>query len=293
MRWVLWGMFATLLFGLSIPFSKILLDYISPFYLTSLAHFGAALALMAVKVFKPSLDESDGKPPGRASWLWLAGAIVFGGILAPIVGILGIKHSPASVASLLFNLEIVFTTLIAAVFFRETLGGLVWLAVILVFGGGLVTAWEPGPVGERMIGAGLVVLSCLCWALDSNFLRQIKHMGVLRIAVLESMSVGVASLLLGMALRHPIPTIGPLLGAFALGAGAYAVGNAVFIKCLQVVGAARTSAVFGVAPFIGALASTVLLDEPWTWRFVSGLALMAGGVGALLYERVRSDRAAA
>lgn len=112
MRGVWPALLAALLFGASTPLAKGLLDAASPQLLAGLLYLGSGTGLLLVW-----LDRR--RRTGREATLtrrdlpWLAGAIAAGGVLGPLLLMYGLLATPASSASLLLNLEGMFTSVIA------------------------------------------------------------------------------------------------------------------------------------------------------------------------------------
>ena len=115
---------AALLFGASTPFAKQLLGDggaasapSAPFLLAGLLYLGSGLGLTAVRLFRDRGWTAAGLP--RQEWPWLLGAILFGGVIGPLLLMVGLAHTTAATASLYLNLESVLTALLAWLVFRE------------------------------------------------------------------------------------------------------------------------------------------------------------------------------
>ena len=221
----------------------------------------------------------------RADAGWLAGAVLAGGVVAPIVLMFSLRATPGATASLLLNFEGVATTLIAALAFREATGRRVWASIGLVTAASIVLSWEPG--GQWGISAAAlgVLGACVFWGIDNNLTRQISARNPLAIVAVKGLGAGVVSLILARVAGQPLPGWGAALGAMALGSVSYGLSIALFILALRDLGAARTSGLFSSAPFIGALVAFLIFAEPVTAQFVVALVLMVGGTTLLVTER--------
>jgi drug/metabolite transporter (DMT)-like permease len=271
-------------FGASIPFTKLWLSDVPRLlaagwiYLTSGIGLSIAIALRRTPPKDP-LTRSDARV--------LAGAVLFGGVVAPASLLEGIDRTPANVASLLMNLEVVFTGLLAVLFLGERLDRLRILGVALVVAGvagvGFVSERAEGP--SSVLGALWIAVAALAWAIDNTLTRGIAGKDALSIARWKGLAGGTASIALGLALgKEPPARIEPWLGGAAIGVVAYGLSLVLFVLGMRSVGAARTIALFGVNPFIGVLLSAWVLGEPLT-PAVAGLAVvLLAGVLLLVFE---------
>ena len=278
------------LFGLSAPLAKILLRDLSPLVLSGLLYFGAFLGLtiyaLLSSLVRPWPDAHD-PPLRKADWPWLAGAILSGGLLGPICLLAGLSRISGSTASLLLNLEGVTTALIAVIVFKESAGRRIWAALFFMTSAGVVLSWDPGQGKFQVAGSLLVLAGMIGWGLDNNFTRNIADKNPIQIARIKGFVAGSAALLFGALLGQRIPFGWNLLWGMLLGALSYGASLVLYIKALRGLGAFRAGSFFSVAPFIGALASLVLLSEPFPWVLVPGAILMILGLFFLLREEHR------
>ena len=284
-RYAFLALAAAALFGASTPLAKLLLEETSPVVLAGLLYFGSGIGLALLR-----MAQGRSARPREASlvvhdWAWLAGAIVSGGVVAPVLLLWGLAGGGAAETSLLLNFEGVMTTLVAAVLFREAVGARVWLAALVMLAGGFVLAYDPmapiafSPLSLAIIGA------CLCWALDNNLTRKVAGADPVATAVAKGLTAGSFNLGLGFALGGTFPAFGTAAGALTLGFFAYGVSLVLFIYALRHLGAARTGAHFSTAPFIGAALAVPLLGEPVTASLITAAALMAVATWLVLTER--------
>ncbi len=274
---------AALLFGASTPFAKILAGELSPVLLAALLYLGSGVGLFSVcvirdrRVLVPDLSLRE--------WLWFLGAIAAGGVLGPVLLVLGLKQTAASSASLLLNLEAVFTSLIAWIIFRENAGRRLVFGMALIVGGGAVLTWPHEPGHATLAGAILIGCACLCWGIDNNLTRKVSAADAMFIAGTKGLVAGSVNLALALALR-PSPTPALLAAsAMLIGLLGYGVSLALFVLALRGLGAARAGAYFSTAPFLGALIAVVALHEPAAAGFWLAALLMFAGVALHLMER--------
>ena len=271
---------SALLFGASTPLAKILVGDINPWLLAGLLYLGSGLGLLvyrkvtrAPKVILP-----------RTELFWLIGAILAGGVLAPVLLLLGLTAMPASGASLLLNAEGVFTALLAWFVFRENVDLRIALGMFAIVAGSVVLSWS----SEANLGSfwpSLAVLAaCLLWGLDNNLTRKISLNDATWLTCIKGLVAGSVNFSLALVLAAKLPSLGLVASALLLGFIAYGVSLSLFIIGLRYLGTARTGAYFSVAPFFGAVLSVVLLDEPITAALVMAGGLMALGLWLHLTE---------
>ncbi len=283
-RYALLALAAAALFGASTPFAKILLGEISPVVLAGLLYLGSGIGLALLL-----LARGRGEHPREArlvvsDWKWLAGAILAGGVVAPVLLLWGLAGSGAAETSLLLNFEGLMTALVAGLLFREAIGARVWLAALVMLAGGLVLAYDPRATLAFSPQSLAVVGACFAWALDNNLTRKVAGADPVVIAMTKGLVAGSCNLALGLALGGLFPAAATAIGAVALGFVAYGVSLVLFIYALRHLGAARTGAHFSTAPFIGAAIAVPLLGEPLTTGLLAATALMAVATWLVLTE---------
>ena len=288
-RYAFFALIAAGLFGASTPLAKLLLGELPPIALAGLLYLGSGLGLIAVRLathgWRGANQPAPEPPLAARDYPWLAGAVIAGGVVAPILLLWGLSGASASGASLLLNLEGVITTLVAAVLFREAIGGRVWTAAALMLAGGLVLSWQPQAEFKFSLHALAIVGACLCWALDNNLTRKISANDPVVLAMIKGLTAGSFNLVLAFALGLQFPPTKALAGALAVGFLGYGVSLVLFILALRHLGAARTAAHFSTAPFIGAAIAILALGEPFTVTFGVALALMVAATWLVLTEQ--------
>lgn len=268
---VLQAILAAALFGASAPFAKLLLGKIAPIPLAAFLYLGSGLGLALLKLVQKYYAGAPMEARiGKADIPWLMGAIAAGGIAAPIVLMMGLQNTPAATASLLLNLESVATTLLGGLIFREAIGNRVWLGIILITAASMVLSFHTGGDWGISWGALGVIGACVLWGIDNNLTRNISAKDPLIIVTVKGLAAGSFSLLLAFALKQQIPAPSIIFGSMALGLISYGLSIVFFILAMRELGAARTSAYFGMAPFVGAVLSFVLFrDAPQNLLFLA------------------------
>ena len=275
---------SAMLFGMSTPLAKILVGTVSPLLLAGLLYAGSGLGLSLTLVARHLWTPLPASRLRRRDWLLLASAIFFGGVAGPVALMYGLVTSAASTASLLLNLEAVFTALLAWFLFHENFDRRVMLGMFLIVAGGLLLVWAPGTHGNASLGLVFIVLACLCWAIDNNLTRKVSASDAMVIACLKGLVAGTVNLGLALLLGHRLPALGILTLAMVLGFLGYGVSLVLFVLALRNLGAARAGAYFSVAPFFGAALAVLLQGDAVTVQLIAAGLLMAAGVWLHLTE---------
>ncbi len=275
---------AAVLFGATAPLCKLLLGDAAPLPLAALLYLGSGVGLAAWMAFRRLAGASVDAGPGLSGtdWLVVGGAVAAGGVAAPILFLLGLSHAEASTASLLLNLEMVFTAVLAWTLFREGFEGRVAGGLVIVLAGCLVLAWPAS--GIQAVGAGVlpVAAACLCWGLDNNLTQRLADRDPIRIAAVKGLAGGSVSAALALLSGQAFPAAAPLLAALCVGLCGYGISLVLFIVSLGRIGTARTIGAFAAAPFVGAGLSLLVLGEaPSLSLFVAAMVVLVGLVVAL------------
>ena len=264
---VLWCLAAAALFGASTPASKSLLRDMGPLALAGLLYLGAAVAVLPFSFRGGSRRLAT----RRKNVIMLAGAVFFGGVVGPVLLLLGLTQAPAASVALWLNLETVATALLAWAFFREHLDRRTWLAVLLTVGAGVVLASPSG--FELAPAAGLVAAACICWGLDNNLTALVDGFTPAQTTLAKGVCAGALNLGLAFALETVDLSLTTTLWALAVGALGYGVSIVLYIQGAQHLGATRAQVLFATAPFLGGFLAWTALSEP-----IHGTQLVAIGV---------------
>ncbi len=281
-----YAIIAAALFGVNTPLSKLLLGDIDPILFAALLYLGSGMGLFLAGRIRHAghgVPKEAGLDP--RDYPWLAGAILAGGVIAPISLLYGLQATPAATASLLLNFEIVTTTLIAYFVFAEFVGRRVLVAISIITVAGIVLSWNvSGKPGFPLAATG-IILACIFWGIDNNLTRKIAGKDPLAIATVKGFGAGGVSLVIAMLSHTAVP--GFLVAAAAMGVGFFTFGLSIvfFARSLRDLGAARTSAYFAAAPFIGSIVSVVLFRTIPDMQFLVALLLFLAGVLLLVSER--------
>ncbi len=282
---VLQVFFAAILFGASAPISKSLLGSIDPIPLAALLYIGSGIGSWISLLIRKGNRKNDDREArlSRPDIPWLIGAILAGGVAAPILLLLGLNQTPASTASLLLNFETVATALIAGLLFHEAVGRRIFIAVGMITLASILLTWNGGAWGFPL-GALAIIAACFLWGLDNNLTRNISGKDPLMIVGVKGICAGTFSLLLARILGIAFPQINSILIAMLVGAVCYGLSIQLFILGLRGLGSARSGALFGTAPFVGAILSLVFLKEIPQTLFWLALPIMGVGAWLMLTE---------
>ena len=271
---------AALLFGAGTPLAKLLLAGVNPYALAGLLYLGSGLGLTLYR----RLIHAPVVHLPRVERLWFAGAILAGGIVGPLLLMIGLVGMPASGASLLLNAEGVFTALLAWFAFKENVDRRIALGMAVIVLGAAILSW-PGEARFAGLWPTLAVLgACLAWGIDNNLTRKISLNDASWIASVKGLVSGAVNLTLAFTLGAAMPVWPNVVGAMLVGLLAYGVSLTLFVLGLRHLGTARTGAYFSVAPFFGAVLA-VLMGEALTTPLLLAGALMALGTWLHLTER--------
>lgn len=278
---ILTALSAACLFGASTPFAKQLAGNMSPVLLAGLLFLGSGIGLGLAKIIK---DKNWHSGLLKSEWLWLFGAIIFGGILAPVLLMIGLIRMNAATTSLLLNLESVFTAVLAWIFFKEHTNKRMILGMSLIVAGVILLSWSKQTLPGNWIGFIAISTACLCWAIDNNLTRKISSADSLFIASSKGLVAGIVNISLAFAIGVALPPWINISYALLIGFIGYGISLVLFVLALRGLGTARTAAYFSTAPFIGAAIAIVFFHESTSLLFWMAALLMGFGVWIHLTE---------
>jgi len=246
------ALFAALLFGITTPIAKQLLPGSQPLLIAGLLYLGSGAGVSLLRLGQDRGWSASGLEAG--DWPWLGLTTLVGGIIAPALLMVGLSRADAASASLLLNLEVVFTAILAWLVFKEPANPRVVWGLLAIFAGSVALV---GPThfsaGHDLTALLLVAAACLCWAVDNNLTRKVSAADARVLAVIKGLVAGVTNTTLAFALGAALPSVPHLLAVLWLGFLGYGLSLVMFIVSLRHLGAARTGAYFATAPFIGAV----------------------------------------
>lgn len=267
---------AALLYAVSTPFSKALLVHMDSTMLASLLYFGAGIGISILWLLTPGKKEKKKNNLTKSDLPYTLGMILLD-IVAPICLLSGLSAATAANVSLLNNFEIVATSVIAFLVFKEPVSIRLWTAIALITLASMILSFQNASSLQFSYGSLFVLIACLCWGLENNCTRKISSRNIYEIVILKGFCSGLGSLVIALVLKESFPELPYMLYALLLGFAAYGLSIFVYIEAQKELGAARTSAYYAAAPFIGSFLSLALLHEKATSSFAVALIIMAAG----------------
>ena len=269
-----YAILAAALYAINVPLSKIILNYIEPTMMASFLYIGAGVGAFIYGLVEKSVNKEIKREPLTKKELPYTVSMVVLDIAAPIFLMFGITMTNSSSVSLLNNFEIVATSLIALLVFKEFISKRLWLAIVLVTVASMILSFEGKSSFVFNQGSFFVLCACLCWGFENNCTKMISNKSSIEIVVIKGIFSGLGSLIVALVVGEQIPPIHWILCIMALGFVAYGLSIHFYIMAQKDLGAAKTSAYYSIAPFLGVLFGIVFLNESLTMRFYIALGIM-------------------
>ena len=279
---IILALLAAVLFAISTPLSKKLMENIPPSFMAAFLYLGAGVGVGVMYIFNYKnedkslrLDKSDLKY--TISMIGLD-------ILAPLLLMVGIKIGSASNASLLENFEIVATSLIALIIFKEKVSYRLWIAIFFIIISSLILTFNDKTSLDFSIGSLFVLLATISWGLENNCTKKISEKSTYQIVTLKGIFSGLGSLFIGFLLKEKIINYKYIFLAMILGFVAYGLSIFLYVRAQRDLGASKTSAYYSVAPFIGAFLAFLINGERPDEKFLVALIFMIIGTIFVIYD---------
>lgn len=280
-----YAIYAALLYAVSTPFSKILMEKISPAFMAGLLYLGAAAGMVITTLFSRKKNKEEATFTHKdIPYLIL---MVILDIAAPILLMTALKHSSAESVSLLNNFEIVATSLIALLIFKEKISPRLWIAIMLITAASIMLSLSENGSLTISVYSLLALLACCCWGLENNCTRKLSNRDPAKIVIIKGFGSGTGSVIVALLCGERLNITPYILLALLLGFIAYGLSIYTYVYAQRYIGAAKTSAFYALAPFIGALISLVLFPKIPSWLFIISFVIMAlGSFLAIEKERI-------
>lgn len=278
---------AALFYAINVPCSKLLLEYVGPTFMAAFLYLGAGIGVGIMYWFHRSKELPEERLT-RKDLPFTVGMVVLD-IIAPILLMLGIHMGTSSNASLLGNFEIVATSVIALVIFKEKISGRLWAAIGFITLSSALLSFEGSGSFQFSIGSLFVLGAAVCWGFENNCTRNISQKSTHQIVTIKGFFSGAGSFLTALATGEKLPEFQYILPALLLGFVAYGLSIFTYIRAQKTLGAAKTSAFYAVAPFIGAFLSFVLLKESLTAGYAVALLIMVIGTAFVIADTLIND----
>ena len=265
---------AAALYAINVPFSKILLVHGEPAMMAAFLYLGAGLGMFVYSIVSKTTGKAAPTEPLTRKELPYTIAMVVLDIIAPILLMFGIKFSNAANVSLINNFEIVATSLIALLVFKEAISKKLWIAIALVTVASVILSFEGAGAFAFNIGSLFVFGACLCWGIENNCTRMISNKSSIEIVVIKGSFSGLGSLLVALAIGERIPSTLWMMCVLLLGFVAYGLSIYFYVMAQKDLGAAKTSAYYSIAPFLGVAFGMLILGERPAIQFYAALIVM-------------------
>lgn len=272
---IFYAFIAAVFYAVNVPFSKILLENVSPTFMAALLYIGAGIGVGIMYLFTYKKEDKSARLE-RSDMPFTIGMILLD-IIAPVLLMIGIKTGTASNASLLGNFEIVATSVIAFLLFKEKISKKLWTAVCLITLSSIILSFGGTSAFRFSLGSVFVLGATVCWGLENNCTRKISEKSTYQIVTLKGLGSGTGSLIVAFIIGESFPNIKFVLPVLVLGYVAYGLSIFTYVRAQKTLGAAKTSAYYAVAPFIGAFLSFVFLKEELTKSYLTALLIMVAG----------------
>lgn len=274
---IIYAILAASSYGISTPFSKIMLNVLSPTFLSALLYLGAGFGMLLTKMLTMNLKSQSEANLDKKDLPYIFAMIVLD-VIAPILLMVGLERTSPSTVSLLNNFEIVATSVIALILFGEQLGGKMWLAIGLITLSSIILSLDTIEGIDFSVGAIFVLLATISWGFENNTTRKLSIKNPIDIVIIKGLGSGLGALIIAMYLQDIELNFIYIISALILGFLAYGLSIYMYIRAQRDLGAARTSAYYSIAPFVGVLTSWILFDEAIEPRFIVSLVIMILGV---------------
>ena len=279
---IMFAFLAAVFYAINVPISKVLLQHVGPTTMAALLYLGAGIGIGMMSLFNKK-DREKAESLTKAELPYIVGMIVLD-IAAPIFLMLGISYGSSANASLLGNFEIVATTVIALILFKEAVTKRLWVAIGLITLSSILLSFEGTDSFHFSYGSLLVIMATVCWGLENNCTRELSSKSTYQIVMLKGLCSGLGALVISLIKKESFPGFGYIAIALALGFVAYGLSIFMYVRAQNVLGAAKTSAYYAVNPLIGALLAVVFLSESLSWMYVIALLVMVIGSALVVVD---------
>lgn len=279
----IYAILAAAFYSINIPVSKILLTYVQPKMMAAFLYLGAGLGLLLYSFIKK--DSSKNESLTKDELPYTIGMVVLD-IAAPILLMVGLTKTSSANASLLNNFEIVATSLVALLIFKEVLSKRLVISIFLVTVSSVLLSFEGTGSFSFNFGSLLVLAAACCWGFENNCTRKLSSKSSVKITTIKGICCGIGSLILAFVTGEKTPKPSLILAVLVLGFVAYGLSINFYIKAQKDLGAAKTGAYYSTSPFLGVILSMVLLGERPTLQFYIGLAIMLIAVALTVFDTI-------
>ncbi len=274
---IMLAVLAAALYSLNAPLSKLLLDYMPSTLMAGFLYLGAGIGMLVIALirkFKKTKSEESKLSKNELPYVI---AMIVLDIAAPIFLLFGLSKTTAANAALLNNFEIVATAIIALVVFKEMISSRLWIGIIFVTCSCLLLSFEDISSLKFSYGSLFIILACVCWGIENNCTRKISSKDPLQIVLLKGIFSGLGSVIIGLCIGERIIHIWSIFAVLGVGFVAYGLSIFFYVYAQRLIGAARTSAYYAIAPFIGVILSLIIFGQMPNYIYFIALGIMIIG----------------
>ncbi|MBR2068602.1 MAG: DMT family transporter [Candidatus Gastranaerophilales bacterium] len=276
-------------YGISIPFSKIMLiKGVNPMVLGGLTYLGAGFGLLLFSLMKSFKKERIFQNPLGKKEFPYAVLMVFFDIFAILFLMYGLSKTNSANASLLSNFEIVSTSIIAFIFFKEKISKKLWFAIILIIIASIILTYEGSTCLDFTFGSVFVLCAYLFWGMENNCTKMISSKNIFETTIIKGVCSGIGSLIIAYFAKCEIPAFNLIFAILIMGLFSYGISVLMYIYSQNKLGAAKTASYFSYAPYIGIFASIIILKELPSFHFLIAFIIMLFA-GCLIYKDNKND----
>lgn len=283
---IVYAILAAALYAINVPVSKLLLDHAGATMTAALLYLGAGIGLLLYGCIERLVKPGKKQKPLTKQELPYTAAMVVLDIIAPILLMFGIARTNSANVSLLNNFEIVATSIIAFVIFKEIISSRLWLAILMVTIASAILSFEGAGAFALNEGSIFVLGACISWGFENNCTKMISHKSSTEIVVIKGCFSGMGSFLIALLLGEDIPEAKWIFAILFLGFVAYGLSIKFYIMAQQYLGAAKTSAYYTIAPFLGVAFSMIMLGERPAIQFYIAMAIMIAGTVVMVKDTI-------
>lgn len=279
-RGITLAILAAFCYSVSSPLSKLILGYLSPTLMAGFLYLGAGVCMLIIfiirLIFKKNIKKE--KTLTKKYIPYILGMVLLD-IAAPILMMFGLERTTAANASLLNNFEIVITSLVALLLFKEKISVRLWLGIAAITLSCIILSFESVEAFQFSIGSLLILLASICWGFENNCTRKISSSDPLEIVLIKGLCSGTGSIIIGFCIgeRIDVSNIWSIFASLGIGIVAYGLSIFFYIYAQRIIGAAKTSAYYAINPFVAVIFSLLLFMEVPQWQYWVALVIMILG----------------
>ncbi len=277
---------AAALYAINIPISKVLLNHVSVTMMAAFLYLGAGVGLSIYGYIEKGLGKTKEKEPLTEKELPYTIAMVLLDIIAPILLMLGIQRTTSANVSLLNNFEIVATSLIALLIFKEVVSKKLWISILFVTVASAILSFEGAGSFVLNTGSLFVLGACVCWGFENNCTKILSSKSSIEIVIIKGCFSGLGSFIIALLIGEDIPAFKWIVLVMLLGFVAYGLSINFYILAQKDLGAAKTSAYYSIAPFLGVTFSMVILGERPVIQFYIAFAIIVVSTILMIQDNI-------